>query len=83
MLNFNYCNPTRILFGRDEHRKIGTHLKAQGFERALIVYGSGSALKNGTIAAVLVLAFLLYMLFRPYKESNTLKVKVKTKKANA
>ena len=52
MLNFNYCNPTRILFGRDEHRKIGTHLKAQGFERALIVYGSGSALKNGTIAAV-------------------------------
>ena len=52
MLNFNYCNPTRILFGRDEHRKIGTHLKAQGFERALIVYGSGSAIKNGTIAAV-------------------------------
>lgn len=55
---------------------------------SLIVYqlgslftGNGNAI--GTIAAVLVLAFLLYMLFRPYKESNTLKVKVKTKKANA
>ena len=52
MLNFNYCNPTRILFGRDEHRHLGTHLKAVGFERVLIVYGGGSAVKNGTIAAV-------------------------------
>ena len=52
MLNFNYCNPTRIIFGRDEHRRIGSQLKAAGFERALIVYGGGSALKNGTIAAV-------------------------------
>ena len=52
MLNFNYCNPTRIIFGRDEHRRIGSQLKAAGFERALIVYGGGSALKNGTVAAV-------------------------------
>lgn len=52
MLNFNYCNPTRIIFGRDEHRRIGSQLKVAGFERALIVYGGGSALKNGTIAAV-------------------------------
>ncbi|MHB8065534.1 MAG: ferrous iron transport protein B [Ruminiclostridium sp.] len=32
----------------------------------------------GTAAAFLIIAFLLYMLFRPYKESNTLK----TKKSN-
>ncbi len=52
MLNFNYCNPTRILFGRDEHKKIGDHIKACGFERVLIVYGGGSVVKTGTLAAV-------------------------------
>lgn len=52
MLNFNYCNPTRILFGRDEHKKIGEALKKEGVGKVLIVYGGGSALKNGTISAV-------------------------------
>ena len=54
MLNFNYCNPTRILFGcdEDEHKKIGEALKKEGVGKVLIVYGGGSALKNGTISAV-------------------------------
>ena len=52
MLNFNYCNPTRILFGRDEHKKVGAHVKAGGFQRVLIVYGGGSVMKTGTLAAV-------------------------------
>ncbi len=52
MLNFNYSNPTRILFGQDEHTRLGTHLKAQGISKVLIVYGGGSAVRNGTIAAV-------------------------------
>ena len=29
MLNFNYSNPTRILFGRDEHKKLGQALKKE------------------------------------------------------
>ena len=52
MLNFNYCNPTRILFGRDEHKNVGAQIKAGGFERVLIVYGGGSVIKTGTLAAV-------------------------------
>ena len=52
MLNFNYRNATRVLFGRDEHRHIGPELKKLGFGKVLIVYGGGSAIKNGTIAAV-------------------------------
>lgn len=52
MLNFNYCNPTRILFGRDEHKKLGEALKKENIGKVLIVYGSGSALKNGTVSAV-------------------------------
>lgn len=52
MLNFNYCNPTRILFGRDEHKKLGETLKKENIGKVLIVYGGGSALKNGTVSAV-------------------------------
>lgn len=52
MLNFNYCNPTRILFGRDEHKKLGEALKKENIGKVLIVYGGGSALKNGTLSAV-------------------------------
>lgn len=52
MLNFNYCNPTRILFGRDELKKLGEALKKENIGKVLIVYGGGSALKNGTVSAV-------------------------------
>lgn len=52
MLNFNYCNPTRILFGRDEHKKLGEALKKENIGKVLIVYGGSSALKNGTVSAV-------------------------------
>ena len=52
MLNFNYSNPTRILFGRDEHKKLGQALKKENIGKVLIVYGGGSALKNGTVSAV-------------------------------
>lgn len=52
MLNFNYCNPTRILFGRDEHKKLGEALKKENIGKVLIIYGGGSALKNGTVSAV-------------------------------
>ena len=52
MLNFNYCNPTRILFGRDEHKKLGEALKKENIGKVLIVYGGGSALKNGTVSAI-------------------------------
>ncbi|MDM8218986.1 iron-containing alcohol dehydrogenase [Parasutterella secunda] len=50
MLNFNYYNPTRILFGKGEHTRIGSHLK--NVSKVLIVYGGGSALKNGTLSRV-------------------------------
>jgi ferrous iron transport protein B len=36
----------------------------------------------GTVVAFLLVIGFIYMLFRPYKESDTLKVNVKTAKAN-
>lgn len=52
---------------------------------SLIVYQIGSAFTGGLsivglIAALLVLAFILYMLFKPYKEATTLTKSVKTAK---
>ena len=53
---------------------------------SLVVYQIGHLLEGGafgfgTVAAILVLAVFLYLLFRPYKEKGTLDVKIKTGKA--
>ncbi len=45
------------------------------YQLGMLFTGSGSAV--GSIAAILIAAFFLFMLFRPYKESHTLKTKVK------
>ena len=56
---------------------------------ALMINQFGSLFKGngnvfGVIVAVLILAYIIYMLFRPYKESDKLNIKVKTsKKAEA
>ena len=39
----------------------------------LLIQGSGNAI--GTVVAILIVAFTLYMLFKPYKESNELRTK--------
>ena len=51
---------------------------------SLIVYQVGSVFTGnvnavGLIAAIIVLGVILYMLFRPYKESTSLKTEVKIK----
>ena len=47
------------------------------YQLGMLFTGNGNAV--GVIAALLVVAFLAYMLFRPYKESETLKVSARTK----
>ena len=44
----------------------------------MMVTGNGNVI--AFIIAIALVAFLLYMLFRPYKESETLTTKVKTRK---
>ena len=48
---------------------------------ALVIYQVGSALTGspnviGLIASLVIVAFALYLLFRPYKESTTFKSKL-------
>ena len=52
------------------------------YAMALCIYQLGmlfttGAFGIGTVVAILIVAALLYLLFRPYKEQNELKVKVR------
>lgn len=54
MLNFSYCNPTRLVFGRDAELKIGeTALGILGRPaKVLVLFGGGSARRTGILDAV-------------------------------
>lgn len=47
MNNFEYCVPTKIFFGKDEHLKVGQIIKSYGYKNVLLHYGGGSIKKNG------------------------------------
>ena len=46
MLNFEYYNPTRIVFGRNRIKVLDRLVPAEA--RVLVLYGGGSAEKHGT-----------------------------------
>ena len=48
------------------------------YQLGMLFTGSGSII--GTIVAVIVIAFIVYMLVKPYKESNSMNIKVRTSK---
>ncbi len=50
MFNFDFYNPTRVLFGADRIADIGQHIPENA--RVLITYGGGSAKKYGTLDEV-------------------------------
>lgn len=50
MFNFDYYNPTRILFGGERIADVGKHIPEDA--RVLITYGGGSAKKYGTLEEV-------------------------------
>ena len=47
MLNFEYYNPTRIVFGKDQLSRLPELLSEIGAKRVLIAYGQGSIIKSG------------------------------------
>lgn len=50
MNDFTYCNPTKIIFGRNTDEQIGKECAAYG--KTLIIYGGGSAEKSGLLSRV-------------------------------
>ena len=55
MQAFEYCVPTRIVFGKDSVEKLPEQLKKSGASRVLAVYGGHSAKKSGLLDRVLAL----------------------------
>lgn len=49
MENFTYYTPTKVIFGRDAEKQIGTLLKEQGCRNVLLHYGSGSVVRSGLL----------------------------------
>jgi len=47
MLNFEYYNPTRIVFGKDQLGRLSELLSEIGAKRVLIAYGKGSIVRSG------------------------------------
>ena len=52
MDNFIFCNPTKIVFGKDMELEVGKLIKEYGGTNVLIHYGSSSAIKSGLIDRV-------------------------------
>lgn len=52
MNNFQYCAPTKYIFGRGAENEAGKQLTALGATKTLIVYGRGSAVKSGLLDRV-------------------------------
>lgn len=52
MNQFTFRLPTQIVFGRDEHKRVGQLLKHDGARNVLVHYGGGSAKKSGLLAEI-------------------------------
>lgn len=52
MKNFDFHNPTRLIFGKDTITQLGKHIRNYGDRKVLLHYGKGSIFKNGVYDAV-------------------------------
>lgn len=52
MINYNFYNPTRLVFGENTIEKIGELIAQQGYRKILMIAGGGSIKKNGVYNAV-------------------------------
>jgi len=47
MLDFTYYTPTKVIFGKDTHKKVGEVIKNYGYKKIMLQYGKGSIKKSG------------------------------------
>lgn len=52
MKDFDFINPTRLIFGRKSEEKVGEVLRGYGFTDILLVYGGGSIKKTGLFETI-------------------------------
>lgn len=49
MLNFEFHNPTKVIFGKDTESLVGKEIKSLGYTKALIHFGGDYLYKNGVL----------------------------------
>ncbi|MCI8296406.1 MAG: iron-containing alcohol dehydrogenase [Lachnospiraceae bacterium] len=47
MKDFDVRIPTRVIFGKEKEKEVGSLIKAYGYQKVLLHYGRGSAKKAG------------------------------------
>lgn len=47
MLDFTYYTPTKVVFGKNGHKKVGEIIKSYGYKKIMMQYGKGSIKKIG------------------------------------
>lgn len=52
MHSFTQYTPTRIVFGKETEKQVGTLAKSQGASKVFVVYGGGSVVKSGLLDRV-------------------------------
>jgi len=50
--NFEFYAPTRMIFGKDTHLKVGKLIREYGFKKVLIHFGGGSVKRTGLLDTV-------------------------------
>ena len=53
MISYNFYNPTKLVFGDDTIKQIGSLIKANGYKKVLLIAGGGSIKKNGVYDEVI------------------------------
>lgn len=54
-MEFQYYAPTKIIFGKDSHKQVGTLLKQFQANKVLVHYGQNSVVKSGLLDEVLTI----------------------------
>lgn len=52
MTDFEYCAPTRYLFGKDKEERTGEMVRRFGGNKVLLHFGGGSAIKSGLLSRI-------------------------------
>ena len=53
MNNFDYCVPTRVIFGKGTQLEVGKIIREYGFKKVLVHFGGGSVKRSGLLDQVL------------------------------
>ena len=52
MKNFTYYTPTKVIFGKEAEKQVGSTLSVAGFRKVMVHYRGGSVKKSGLLGTI-------------------------------